>query len=64
MKSERVTIIVLVMAILGVFVGGSYLFWRDYSARGRNQKYNEAYQRGETNGPVIPDEIYRMIYEQ
>lgn len=61
MKGETVVIIALSMLVIG---GGAYLLWRNFSGRGRNQKYNEAYQRGEVSGPVIPDEIYRMIYNE
>lgn len=61
MKGSTTILILLGLTAAGV---AGYLIWRNFSGRGRNQKYNEAYELGEANGPVIPDEIYRMMYEQ
>lgn len=61
MKGSTAILILLGLTAAGV---AGYFIWRNFSARGRNQKYNDAYQRGETNGPVIPDEIYRMMHNE
>lgn len=58
MKGSTAILILLGLTAAGV---AGYLLWRNFSGRGRNQKYNDAYQRGEVTGPVIPDEIYKMM---
>lgn len=61
MKGSTAILIMLGLAAAGV---AGYLIWRNFSGRGRNQKYNDAYGRGEVSGPVIPDEIYKIMYNE